>query len=297
MKRLCFVVALFTLVSCATPGKLVTENETIYLSQPTQDIVKNELIELETRKYPLATITQKFILIKPTDPVASVVLFEGGMGDIGLTKSFGAPFPKYNKEGFLARNRELIARHGIMVALLDSPSDLPDGYYQVDRIGEKHREDMKAVISYLKKEADVPIWGMSMSNSTLSATSLAINFNDDVVGIVCASARIKFPYKWKPIRKVLPNGVLDVAKDIKIPTLFVHHENDKCKNTPLRLVNTMKSKMVNCPNVELLVFSGGKPPASQSCYPLSQHGFYGIEDLVIENVAGFIKENSYQNLR
>jgi hypothetical protein len=77
-----------------------------------------------------------------------------------------------------------------------------------------------------------------------------------------------------------------------VPTLIVHHKNDKCKNTPLIRVKELKREMVNCPKVELIIFSGGKFPDSGPCYPLSQHGFYGIENRVIENIAGFIKENS-----
>jgi hypothetical protein len=292
MKKLCMAICMITAVSCVSPITISTDSGNKYFSEATQIIEKNELVELETRKYSKDTVKQKFILIKPNNPVASLILFEGAMGNIELEIVNGSPQPTYLKIGFLARNRKLFAQHGLMVALVDVPSDRPEGLYQVDRIGEKHRQDIKAVISYLKKEADVPVWVMSMSNSTLSAANMAINLNDEVIGAVFASARIKFPTKWKPITKKLPGGVLDVAKDIKVPTLIVHHKNDKCKNTPLSRVKQMKRLMVNCPKVELILFSGGKIPESQPCHALSQHGFYGIENRVIENVAGFIKENS-----
>jgi hypothetical protein len=292
MKKLCIAIFMITAVSCVSQSTISTDSGNKYFSEATQIIEKNELVELETRKYSKDTVKQKFILIKPNNPVASVILFEGAMGDIDLEIVDGSPQPTYLKIGFLNRNRKLFAQHGLMVALVDVPSDKPEGLNQVDRIGERHRQDIKAVISYLKKEADLPVWVMSMSNSTLSAANMAINLQDEVTGAVFASARITFPTKWKPITKKLPGGVIAVAKDIKVPTLIVHHINDKCKNTPLYRVKQMKRSMVNCPKVELILFSGGRIPESQPCHALSQHGFYGIENRVIENVAGFIKENS-----
>jgi hypothetical protein len=169
-----------TAISCTSSGTITTESENMYFSQETQKVEKYELVKLETRKYPKDTVKQKFIFIKPTDPVASVILFEGGMGMLDLALVGRLPEPTYNKIGFFARNRKLFAKHGLMVALVDVPSDKPEGLYQVDRIGERHREDIKAVINYLKTEVSVPVWVMSMSNSTLSAANMSINLQDEV---------------------------------------------------------------------------------------------------------------------
>lgn len=79
------------------------------------------MVEIETRKYKNGSETQKFIFIKPKNPVASVILFEGGRGLLELNSSFGKTYPTRNKHGFLARNRELFTRHGLNVALVDAP--------------------------------------------------------------------------------------------------------------------------------------------------------------------------------
>ena len=47
-------------------------------------IQSNKLVKIETR----SGVTQKFIIIKPSDPVASVILFTGGKGKNRIGKLF-----------------------------------------------------------------------------------------------------------------------------------------------------------------------------------------------------------------
>jgi hypothetical protein len=178
-----------------------------------------------------------------------------------------------------------------MLPWLMPPSDLPDGLLQVNRDSDRHRTDIQAVINYLKKESNVPIWVVAMSNSPLSAVNIATNLKDEISGIIFVSIRTFFPTKWV-IHKKYPNGIFDMADKITVPTLIVHHKFDKCRNTSPFRVKELKEAMVNCPKVDLLYFQGGKKPLDQDCWPRSAHGFYGIDKQVIKNIAGFIKENS-----
>ncbi len=292
MKKLFIFLCIFFLAGCVgleKQNKQPPINK--YISHPTESISKNELIELETRKYKNGSATQKFIFLKPQNPVASVILFEGGVGQLELGLTGGKPQPSINPNGFLVRNRKLFAKHGLNVAVIDAPSDLPNGLYQMDRISDRHTTDMRAVIDFLKNESNVPIWLIAMSNSPLSAVNIATNLKEEITGIVFASIKTSYNSKWA-IHKVYPNGMLDVADKITVPTLIVHHKYDKCKNTLPFKVKELKDAMVNCPKVDLLYFQGGKMPEHPDCWPLSPHGFYGIENQVIGNVVGFIKENS-----
>lgn len=64
--------------------------------------------------------TQTFILIKPDKPVASVMLFAGGHGALGLTSASSV---KWGEGNFLVRTRDRFAAHDLMVAVVDAPSD------------------------------------------------------------------------------------------------------------------------------------------------------------------------------
>jgi hypothetical protein len=68
-------------------------------------------------------VTQAFLLVRPAGrPSAAVVLFTGGNGVLGLASG------RLGSAGnFLVRNRGRFAEHGLLVALIDTPSDRPAG--------------------------------------------------------------------------------------------------------------------------------------------------------------------------
>ena len=119
-----------------------------------------ELISLETRP----GVTQKFILIKPEKSVASVVLFAGGHGNLKLSSFFGKPAIGWGKNNFLVRTRDEFAKHGFMVAVVDTPSDKKGGKGMLGgfRNSKEHVTDIDKVIAYLRKEVGVPIWIVSV---------------------------------------------------------------------------------------------------------------------------------------
>jgi hypothetical protein len=41
--------------------------------------------------------------------------------------------------------------------------------------------------------------------------------------------------------------------------------------------------------VEIMLFDGGDPPRSGPCQALSEHGFLGIEDRVVDAIAGWMR--------
>src|SRR4051812_19469759 len=78
------------------------------------------LVSIETPR----GVKQSFILIKPDKPVASVILFAGGHGGLGL-KSVSTM--QWGAENFLVRSRDAFAAHNLMAAVIDAPSDHQGG--------------------------------------------------------------------------------------------------------------------------------------------------------------------------
>jgi len=257
-------------------------------SAESAEIESSELVKLETRP----GVKQKFILIKPTNPVASVVLLDGGGGTLELGSAFGRPTVSGKMRfGFLTRTREEFAKSGLMVALVDKPSD-QQYLGRPFRMSSEHAQDIKAVVSYLKNEADLPIWLVGMSDGAFSAPNGAIRLKEEVDGLVLVSS-LTISRKRYRIYTSHPNAILDMDLDrIIVPTMIVHHRNDKCDVCPPSGAQKIKEALVNSKKVELMYFSGGKRPKSKPCYARSAHGFYGIEDQVVTGIADFIKATS-----
>ena len=231
----------------------------------------DNLVTVETRP----GVSVSIYYMKRTGAKATVVLLTGGNGNIWLKN--GVPASK----NFLVRSRDLFAANGFNVAVVDRPSNKPDlgGLF---RIGEEHIEDLKRVVSFLKKDAGAQVWLVGTSMGTISATSAALNIsNDELTGIVLTSSIVS-----PKIAGAIPSQKL---KDIRKPVLIVHHEFDECKSCNPREISEIVSKLKNAPVKKVIYVNGGSEPSGDPCEPMHKHGFIGIEKEVVDLISMWVK--------
>jgi pimeloyl-ACP methyl ester carboxylesterase len=229
-------------------------------------------------------VTQKFSLIKPEKPVASVILFAGGHGALGLKSASSMGWGAGN---FLVRTRDKFAAHGLMVAVIDAPSDKPSGMNGIFRMSGAHAGDIGAVAAHLKKEADVPVWLVGTSMGTFSSAGGAIGAKG-IDGLVLTSTITRAKPHWK-IKGSHPNGVASMPLErVSAPTLIVSHKKDGCDVTPAADAPKLRARLTTAAKVEVVLLEGGSPPQSEPCQAKSQHGFLGIEDQAVDAIAQFI---------
>jgi hypothetical protein len=232
-------------------------------------------------------VKQGFILIKPDKPVASVILFAGGHGGLGL-KSASAM--NWGKGNFLVRTREQFAAHGLMVAVMDAPADQPKGMNAIFRMSPDHGADIGAVAAHLKKQANVPVWLVGTSMGTFSAAGGAIAAKN-IDGLVLSSTITRSKPQWK-IAQSHRDGVASMAlAGITMPVLVVSHRNDGCDITPASDAPKLTGKLGKARKVETVLLEGGDKPQSEPCEAKAQHGFFGIEDKAVNAIAAFVKAN------
>ena len=238
---------------------------------------KKELVTLKTRP----GVTLQFLLIEPDKPVASVILLEGGRGNLKLSGT-GVGLDA----GFLAASRNKFAAHDLIVALVDAPSDrkgergMPGGF----RSSRKHVEDIDAVVAWLKRKFPLPVWLVGVSRGTQSAAHVAIRSNVGIAGLVLTSSMTAVSDKSVPVTSMK-------LKSITVPTLVVAHKGDGCRYTPAEGAEEIKRGLTNAPTVEVRYFEGGREAGSDPCKPRTHHTYYGIEDEVVAAIAGFVKAN------
>jgi hypothetical protein len=235
-------------------------------------------------------VTQAFILIKPEHPAASVVLFAGDYGALGLKS---ASLMKRGKGNFLVRSRDKFADHNFIVAVVDAPSDKPQGMDPAFRMSNRHAEDIGAVAAYLKSQADVPVWLIGTSMGTVSAAKGAISAKE-IDGLVLSSTVTHIAAAdWGDIANSHPNGVSSMALGkVMVPTLIVSHRADACKNTPAADAPKLKMQLRNASKVEIALLEGGAPPESDPCDAFAPHGYFGIEAQAVDTIAKFVSDNS-----
>jgi pimeloyl-ACP methyl ester carboxylesterase len=260
---------------------------------------KAELVQLNTRD----DVTQAFVYLTPEKPVASVILFSGLFGNIGVKGKVNKP--KIKKGGsFLVKNRELFVKHGFTVAVVDAPSDQKKinqkgsktGMGLDFRLSDEHMQDLKAVIAYLKKaHPNHPIFLAGQSLGTLSVVTAGRKLTDEIECINMTSSANKPKQRlferW-PIYKNYPNAILDFEDldKVTVPVLVVAHEKDTCPPTPPQNASKLKNLFVNSSDSQLLTYTKGW--AKGDCSHQGYHSYYGIQKQVVADIADFMKKHT-----
>jgi pimeloyl-ACP methyl ester carboxylesterase len=231
---------------------------------------------------------QAFILIKPERPLASLILFAGGHGALGLRS---ASSMRWGAGNFLVRSRQLFAERNFLVAVPDAPSDRPGGMNAIFRMSGAHAGDIGALAAHLKQRAPVPVWLVGTSMGTFSAAGAAIAA-EGVDGLVLTSTITRSRPDWK-IAQSHSDGVASMAlQRIGVPTLIVSHRHDGCRFTPAADTTKLSQRLTRARTVEVALIDGGDQPRSDPCQAHSQHGFLGLERQAVDTIAAFIKANS-----
>ncbi len=236
-----------------------------------------EIVALQTRP----GVTQSFFIagMGERKAEAAAMLLIGGGGNIRLRVEDGQV--RFAQGNFLPRARREFIRNGILPVILDNPSDQQAGDGMTDAFRESaaHVTDLRAVRAELEKRyPGLPVFIVGTSRSTLSAAHLARSMPGELKGAVLSSS-LFYSGGGQRARQVLAASRWE---DIKIPLLFVHHEDDGCAATPYRDAARLGSRF------PLITVRGGKPPESNPCEPLSNHGYFGKEAETVDAIAAWM---------
>jgi pimeloyl-ACP methyl ester carboxylesterase len=235
-----------------------------------------KVVDVPTR----SGVTQRMIVISPSEPNAAVILFAGGHGGLQV---FANGSMKWGAGNFLVRTRQLFADAGLTVAVIDAPSDRQAPPFLAGfRQRPEHAADVKAVIGWLRENAKVPVWLIGTSRGTQWAAYVTTELSgpDGPDGLVLTST-ILTDYKGNRPVPAMPLG------RIRVPVLVVHHEQDGCEHCAFSEVPILMAMLGNAPRTQLLSFKGGEN-RGDPCEAFAYHGFSGLEHEVVQQIAAWI---------
>ncbi|MGJ7494924.1 alpha/beta hydrolase family protein [Variovorax sp. RT4R15] len=246
----------------------------IAMVSPAQAQTTPQVVDIPTRP----GVTQRMLVLSPPKTKAAVILFAGGHGGLQI-------FPNgsfnWGAGNFLVRTRQLFADQGLMVAIIDAPSDRQSPPYLGGfRQTPEHAADVKAAIAWMREQSKAPVWLVGTSRGTQSAAYVATELSgrEGPDGIVLSST-ILVDERSRPV----PAMPLD---KIRIPVLVVHHEQDGCALCAFAEVPALMAKLSNSPRKELLAFNGGDNKGAP-CEAMAFHGFNGLEREVVQQIAAW----------
>jgi dienelactone hydrolase len=227
-------------------------------------------------------VTERVLVVTPESPEAIAILFPGGHGGLQLDANGSA---RWGEGNFLVRARQLFAAKGILVAVLDAPSDRQTPPYLAGfRQKKEHAEDVRAVIAALRAQVKKPVWLVGTSRGTQSVAYVATQLSDSdgAHGLVLTST-ILSDDKGRPV------PAIPLSK-ITMPVLVVHHEGDTCQQSSYKDRPKLADALHDNPKAQILTVKGGTNQGDP-CEARAYHGFNGIEQDVVRKITDWMLNN------
>jgi hypothetical protein len=231
-------------------------------------------------------VTLSYLLVQ--DPSATpkivAITFIGGLGAISLAKRAESGPVKFGAAtNFLIRIRDRLVDADIADAIVDAPSDkLPQGMDDAFRLGPSHLADIRALIADLDKRfPGARVYLIGTSRGTISVAALAAKLGDSVQGAILSSTVTNRDKMGEAL------STFDF-KTIRVPLLFVHHRDDGCYTSPYQNVVRLSK------GATLISVSGGDPPQSGPCEPMSPHGYFGRDAAVAPAVKNWMLGRDFE---
>lgn len=222
-------------------------------------------------------VTLDFLMMTPEQapPRDVLIFFPGGNGAGPFKLGEGGVVSGWN---FLVRSADSFVRRGFAVVTVNPPSDHPTGMSTGFRESVEHAEDIATLTSSLKQQGYQRIFLVGHSRGTLSAAALGTRLkNSHLKGVILASALEYDNFmRWLPLER------------LQLPVLMIHHRDDACRVSPFQEAEKTRDTLRGHTPVAFTEVNGGAYPRSAPCENLSAHGFFGVEDKVVQVISDWL---------
>ena len=211
---------------------------------------------------------------------ASVVLMTGGNGLLSLDAT-GTIIDSTGN--FLIRSADLFLRHGLNVMMPDTTPAHPAGLTDANRLSATHAAELQGFVNAALTRWGKPVWVVGTSAGSIS-TVTAAGFQpalSGLSGVVLTSSVTVLPTAIQPTFNLY-------ASRITVPTLVAWHRDDHCSVSPPAGSANLFT-LIPSAHKESRSFAHGHSVATDPCGAFSEHGYAGIEEDVVGQIAEFIR--------
>jgi len=252
----------------------------ILLTISTPALAVTEMRSISTRP----GVSLEFLFMAP-DRMQSrdaLILFPGGNGAVPFRITSGGTAYGWS---FLVRSSDAFVQRGLAIATINPPSDHPTGMSAGFRESPEHAEDIAKLAAYLKSQGYERIFLVGNSRGTLSVASLATQLKDAHIRGVVLTSSLEYDgfMRWLPLERLLQ------------PVLMIHNSEDACRVSSFPEAEKTRASLRNHTTVDFVEISGGAASRSEPCNDLSAHGFFGMEDKVVQVIADWVSGRKVPN--
>jgi len=250
-----------------------------------QDVVQTlPLSRTPVSNPPPAVLSESFIVTVTPAPTAIVILLPGGAGLIQLAPTgAGDGMLDVNSHNFVVRSRSLFAGHNLDTITLDAATDfylLPEGLAGQEG-SAAHVSDILEVISWARSEVPgLPVWIVGTSRGTGGAF-VAGSYSPAQGGPDGLVFAASVNDSNDPDSLLMAN-----LANITVPVLLINDAGSACSIARIAGQPPVLKALKQSPRKGAeRVPSGGLTALTGNCDALSDHGFFGIEDTAVRDIA------------
>jgi hypothetical protein len=261
---LCGSVFLSTLASARTDDE----------HHPRQDQTRSKAAPVAGEKVfdiPIGDLTQRVLYAAAPRARATVVMFPGGAGKVGLERSGDVR----HDDNFVVRTRSEWVALGYAVLI---PDTIADANLRGVRSSPAYAALVQALIDFAHSQASAPVFLLGTSQGSIAAMNGAAHARPgSISGVVLTESVSRLGHSGETVFSAEP-------QDVRVPALVVANQDDACDVAPPQYAPRIAAAMTHSRNVRVLSVTGGINRSVEPCGSLTPHGYYGIEVTVISRI-------------
>jgi hypothetical protein len=205
-----------------------------------------------------------------------IVMFPGGTGEIDIEKSGQVR----NAKNFVVRSDDLWHDRGYGIVLVDA---LDHQSMRGQRSSAAYAEITKKIIEFAHRQANVPVWVLGTSQGSIAAMNAASHAGGtQLAGLILTESVSILGGSHETVFDAHPG-------DVRVPSLVVANLDDRCKVAPPSMAQSIAQSIRHAPTAVLTV-SGGTQRTQDDCGSLTPHGYYGIEEKVVDGIVDWMQK-------
>lgn len=218
---------------------------------------------------------QRVLYAAPANPKAVIVMLPGGAGDVGIERNGDLR----HDENFVVRTRSLWVSRGYAVLIPDSVNG--DNLRGL-RSSPTYAALVADLVGFAHTKSSGPVFLLGTSQGSIAAMNGAAHLSPkQLAGVVLTESVSRQGGSHETVFQADP-------QDVRVPALVVANHDDQCAVAPPEDAPHIAAAMSHSPQVRVLYVSGGTDRSHKACGSLTPHGYDGIEQNVVGQIADWM---------
>lgn len=220
---------------------------------------------------------QRLLFSAPARPRGTIVMLPGGAGDVGLERDGDVR----HGDNFVVRTRALWNRKGYAVLVPDAINR--DNLRGV-RSSAAYARLVGDLVGFAHEQVTGPVFLLGTSQGSIAAMNGAAHAAPGAIaGVVLTESVSVMGGSGETVFDADPQRV-------HAPALVVANRDDRCDVAPPQAAPQIAAAMTGSKSVRVLMVSGGITRSRKDCGSLTPHGYYGIEEQVVNAISLWMSE-------